>query len=154
MVAECKRSTNAVQANNKPSTRPTIPCSHCQQGLKRPTPEQRERYESGIPVCCSNKCRLEFAQAEKIRAVADLPDLICADPECGQKFRGSPWQYKQHDKGIPVYHTIGCARRVQARNLRLRHGNTDAPIRHKPEPPVRCPWETGALRRSANHVPL
>lgn len=134
--------------------RRTIPCSHCLRELRRPTPEQRERFESGIPVCCSNKCRLEFALAQKIQAISDLPDLICADPSCGQKFRGSPWQYRQADKGIPVYHTNSCARRVQAKNLRLNTCAGDSPLRHKPEPPVRCPWETGAIKRTSSHCPF
>ena len=134
--------------------RPTVPCSHCERALQRPTKEQRERFERGMPVCCSNKCRLEFAQAQKIQAIAGLPDLICADPECGRKFRGSPWQYKQHDKGISVYHSPGCSAQVSFRNLRLRHASTDAPVRHKPEPPVRCPWETGAIKRSTLHCPM
>ena len=136
------------------SPRPTIPCSHCQRVLHRPTTEQAERFESSIPVCCSNTCRKEFVLAQKIKAYADLPTLICADPGCGQKFKGSRWQYKQHEKGLPVYHTNGCARRVQAQNLRLRHDTADAPSRHKPDPPVRCPWETGALKRSTIHCPF
>ena len=133
--------------------RPTIPCSHCQREFK-PTTEQYERFVSEIPVCCCNRCRLEFALAQKIKAIADLPDLICGDPECGQKFRGSPWQYKRHDAGAPVYHSSGCARRVSARNLRLNNCPADSPLRYKPDPPVRCPWETGAIKRSALHCPM
>ena len=130
-----------------------IPCSHCPR-MFRPTKEQRERHANGIPACCSNTCRLAFHREQKAKAVADIPDLICADPECGRKFRGSPWQYKQHAAGVAVYHSSGCARRVSARNLRLRNCPDDSPFRHKPDPPVRCPWETGALKKSTLHCPL
>ena len=134
------------------TTRPHIPCSHC-GGMFRPNTEQYGRYLDAIPVCCKFDCRIQFARDQKARTTADLQPLTCADPACGRQFTGSPWQYRRHQEGHVVYHSPACARRASAKKHRDDHA-PDAAFRHKLDPPVRCPWETGAIKRSTLHCPM
>jgi hypothetical protein len=123
-----------------------VACSHCGRQFK-PTREQLERIADGKPACCSNPCRLACARDQKLKNADKAPDLVCA--QCGIKFAGSAWQHKQNGRGFPVYHHRACAASARAKTGRKR---SDFMVQDNVL--VRCPWETGAIKRDVNHCPL